>query len=85
MDCVARYLPSINQLAARKTLASKGKNHRLACAPRGLVTTRVKAMTYFQRLAAEAEAARQARLERLKAEAKAAEEAGALGLKSEAD
>ena len=41
---------------------------------------------YFQRLAAEAEAARQARLERLKAEAKAAEEAGALGLKKgEAD
>jgi hypothetical protein len=48
-------------------------------------TTRAKGMTYFQRLAAEAEAARQARLERLKAEAKAAEEAGALGLKSEAD
>ncbi len=43
-------------------------------------------MTYFQRLAADAEAARQARLERLKAEAKAAEEAGALGLKKgEAD
>ena len=43
-------------------------------------------MTYFQRLAAEAEAARQARLERLKAEAKAAEAAGALGLKKgEAD
>ena len=42
-------------------------------------------MTYFQRLAADAEAARQKRLERLRAEAKAAEEAGALGLKSEAD
>ena len=43
-------------------------------------------LTYFQRLAAEAEAARQARLERLKAEAKAAEAAGALGLKKgEAD
>ena len=49
-------------------------------------TTRAKGMTYFQRLAADAEAARQARLERLKAEAKAAEEAGALGLKKgEAD
>ena len=34
---------------------------------------------------ADAEAARQKRLERLRAEAKAAEEAGALGLKSEAD
>ena len=42
-------------------------------------------MTYFQRLAADAEAARQKRLERLRAEAKAAEEAGALGLKSEGD
>ena len=40
----------------------------------------------FQRLAADAEAARQKRLERLRAEAKAAEEAGALGLKKgEAD
>ena len=53
--------------------------------PRPTTTTRVKGMTYFQRLAADAEAARQARLERLKAEAKAAEAAGALGLKSEAD
>ena len=54
--------------------------------PRPTTTTRAKGMTYFQRLAAEAEAARQARLERLKAEAKAAEEAGALGLKKgEAD
>ena len=54
--------------------------------PRPTTTTRVKGMTYFQRLAADAEAARQARLERLKAEAKAAEEAGALGLKKgEAD
>ena len=49
--------------------------------PRPTTTTRAKGMTYFQRLAADAEAARQARLERLKAEAKAAEEAGALGLK----
>jgi hypothetical protein len=56
-----------------------------APSPRPTTTTRVKGMTYFQRLAADAEAARQARLERLKAEAKAAEEAGALGLKSEAD
>ena len=48
-------------------------------------TTRAKGMTYFQRLAADAEAARQKRLERLRAEAKAAEEAGALGLKSEGD
>ena len=54
--------------------------------PRPTTTTRAKGMTYFQRLAADAEAARQARLERLKAEAKAAEEAGALGLKKgEAD
>ena len=54
--------------------------------PRPTTTTRAKGMTYFQRLAAEAEAQRQARLERLKAEAKAAEEAGALGLKKgEAD
>ena len=54
--------------------------------PRPTTTTRTKGMTYFQRLAADAEAARQARLERLKAEAKAAEEAGALGLKKgEAD
>ena len=56
-----------------------------APSPRPTTTTRTKGMTYFQRLAADAEAARQARLERLKAEAKAAEEAGALGLKSEAD
>ena len=57
-----------------------------APSPRPTTTTRAKGMTYFQRLAAEAEAARQARLERLKAEAKAAEEAGALGLKKgEAD
>ena len=52
-----------------------------ALTPRPTTTTRAKGMTYFQRLAADAEAARQARLERLKAEAKAAEEAGALGLK----
>ena len=50
-----------------------------APSPRPTTTTRTKGMTYFQRLAADAEAARQARLERLKAEAKAAEEAGALG------
>ncbi len=57
-----------------------------APSPRPTTTTRTKGMTYFQRLAADAEAARQARLERLKAEAKAAEEAGALGLKKgEAD
>ncbi len=56
-----------------------------APSPRPTTTTRTKGMTYFQRLAADAEAARQARLERLKAEAKAAEEAGALGLKSEGD
>ena len=56
-----------------------------APSPRPTTTTRTKGMTYFQRLAADAEAARQARLERLKAEAKAAEAAGALGLKSEAD
>ena len=56
-----------------------------APSPRPTTTTRAKGMTYFQRLAAEAEAARQARLERLKAEARAAEEAGALGLKSEGD
>ena len=57
-----------------------------APSPRPTTTTRAKGMTYFQRLAADAEAARQARLERLKAEAKAAEEAGALGLKKgEAD
>ena len=52
-----------------------------APSPRPTTTTRTKGMTYFQRLAADAEAARQARLERLKVEAKAAEEAGALGLK----
>ena len=56
-----------------------------APSPRPTTTTRTKGMTYFQRLAADAEAARQKRLERLRAEAKAAEEAGALGLKSEAD
>ena len=60
-------------LATCKTLAYEAKRHR-------------RARVYFQRLAADAEAARQARLERLKAEAKAAEEAGALGLKKgEAD
>ena len=56
-----------------------------APSPRPTTTTRTKGMTYFQRLAADAEAARQKRLERLRAEAKAAEEAGALGLKSEGD
>jgi hypothetical protein len=56
-----------------------------APSPRPTTTTRTKGMTYFQRLAADAEAARQKRLERLRAEAKAAEQAGALGLKSEAD
>ena len=57
-----------------------------APSPRPTTTTRTKGMTYFQRLAADAEAARQKRLERLRAEAKAAEEAGALGLKKgEAD
>ena len=57
----------------------------IATTQRPTTTTRTKELTYFQRLAADAEAARQARLERLKAEAKAAEAAGALGLKSEAD
>ena len=56
-------------------------SHQANFEPRPTTTTRTKGMTYFQRLAADAEAARQARLERLKAEAKAAEEAGALGLK----
>ena len=74
------YVPSAGRASEAMAAAPP------APSPRPTTTTRAKGMTYFQRLAADAEAARQARLERLKAEAKAAEEAGALGLKKgEAD
>jgi len=78
---------AVGKLVAGSVVPAPAPAQRpITTTPRPTTTTKApKELTYFQRLAAEAEAARQARLERLKAEAKAAEEAGALGLKSEAD